>query len=426
MNDFTIIRRSLFARFFSTVVTVLMVATAVGMLLVLLSLKDAGRRAFRQGSGNMHMLVSRDSNPLTAVLNGVFYARAPRAPIPWTEYERIAGDYPWEFAVPIQQGDSWRGFPVLATTPEFFTRFRPHEERAWSFAGGRGLEGEFEVVVGAAAAREGGLSVGSHLHLTHGVGAEGDGDHGGAHVHDEFEFTVVGILETTGGPHDRALFVDLDGAWLIHAHDKHLREGGGHVDSVADLTDADRLVTGMYLRLPTRAGSSLSGMQQQVFDELRRDPSVTVADPRQEVERLFTIVSNVDDILLAMAIVVMCSSGVAILLALYNSMEMRRRQIAVLRVLGCSRGRVFGLIMTESAVIAIVGAIVGAGLGLGGAIVAATVMKERLGLVVEPRLPVEAVATVLVGAVVLAVAAGVIPSIMAYRTAVVRNLRPLA
>ena len=58
---------------------------------------------------------------------------------------------------------------------------------------------------------------------------------------------------------------------------------------------------------------------------------------------------NIEDILLAMAVVVMISSGIAIMLALYNSMEQRRRQIAVLRVLGSSRGRIFGLIVTESA-----------------------------------------------------------------------------
>lgn len=421
MNDFTIIRRSLVARFFSTVVTILMVATAVAMLLVLLSLKDAGHRAFQRGSGNMHMLVSRDPSPLTAVLNGVFHARPPRNPIDWATYERIADSYPWAFAVPIQQGDSFRGFPVIATTPEFFSAFEPHPGEAWAFSAGGPFEASFEVVLGSAAARETGLGVGDHLVLTHGTD-----DHGG-HVHDEHEFTVTGVLEPTGGPHDRALFAELESAWIVHAQDRMEREAHTHdLATAEDLIPADRLVTSIYLRLLTRPGASLSGIQQQVFDELRRDPSITVADPRQEIDRLFAIISNVDVILIAMAWVVMISSGIAILLALYNSMEQRRRQIAVLRVLGCSRPRVFGLIMTESALLAIIGAAVGAGLGYGGALLAATVMKERLGLVVDPQLPLQAIATVIIGVVALAIAAGIIPAIMAYRTSVVSRLRPVA
>src|SRR5258705_6770351 len=141
MTDFPIIRRSLIARLFSTVTTIVSVAVAVALMLVLLSMKDSGQRAFERGSGNMHLLVSRDASPLDSVLNGVFYARAPAKPILWPEYERLLkmpiaslGGAPLsevlEYAIPIQQGDSYRGFPTLATTPDFFTRFRPAAEEA--------------------------------------------------------------------------------------------------------------------------------------------------------------------------------------------------------------------------------------------------------------------------------------------------------
>ena len=65
MTDFTVIGRSLTSRAFSTVVTILMVATAVGRNVgALLSMRDSSRRAFQRGSGNMHLLVSRDASPL--------------------------------------------------------------------------------------------------------------------------------------------------------------------------------------------------------------------------------------------------------------------------------------------------------------------------------------------------------------------------
>ena len=46
-------------------------------------------------------------------------------------------------------------------------------------------------------------------------------------------------------------------------------------------------------------------------------------------------------------------------------------------------------------------------------------------LVIDPALPLVWVLTVALGAVVLASVAGVVPAVMAYRTPVAKNLRPL-
>ncbi len=434
MTDLTIIRRSMTSRMFSTVTTIITVAVAVGLMLTLLSMRDAGERAFERGAGNMHLLISRDSSPLVSVLNGIFYANAPSRPIRWDEYQRLTSPdsptaLPIEWAVPVQMGDSYRSMPVLATNEDFFTLFKPDPEIGWSLAEGRSFEKELEVVVGAAAARRTGLGVGDTIYLTHGVGRASSGE-GGAqpapHEHREFRFTVVGILKPTGASHDRALFINLESAWILHAHDRRLRENPrSGTTTAADLTDSDRLITGIYLRVLTREGQSASAVLPMVFSRLRADPSITVAAPSDQIRNLFTIVGSIDQIFVAMAAVVMVSSGIAIMLALYNSMEQRRRQIAVLRVLGCSRVRVFGLVVTESTILGMFGAISGLVLCLIGSRIVSVVMRERLGLVVEPILPVEAAVLVCAGAVALAALAGLAPAVMAYRTAVAKNLRPI-
>jgi len=211
---------------------------------------------------------------------------------------------------------------------------------------------------------------------------------------------------------------------MPHDHDHDHDHAHVHVD-VADLTPADKLITTIYLRVATRPGSDASASMGPVFDALRRDPTLTVAAPATEVRKLLTIVSNVDQILVAMAVVVMLSSGIAIMLALYNSMEQRRRQIAVLRVLGASRGRIFNLVLTESVVIGVVGTVVGVVLAVGGAMVVSEVMRQRLGLVIEPGLPAKALVGVAMAAVALSAVAGIVPAVVAYRTAVAKNLRPM-
>jgi putative ABC transport system permease protein len=444
VTDFTIILRSLRARLFSTLVTVLSVGVAVALMVTLLAMNRASREAFTRGGGNMDLLVSGDSSPLAAVLNGVFYARAPSRPIPWARYERIAADPKVDWAVPLQQGDSYKGQPVVGTTPEMFTKFRPSETRAYAVEpGGRVFERDFEAVAGAQAARRAGLRVGDKVHLTHGTS-----DAREAHTHEEFTFTVVGVLEPTGTPHDRAVFVSLNSAWMVHAHERREREGGHDADHDADhdhdhddhdhdhdqdhanptveLTDADRLITGIYVKTASRAGRTASAAMPQLAAELRRDAGLTVASPSGEMAWLLdNVVSNVGQIFLAMTGVVILSSGVGIMLSLYNSMAERRRQIAVLRVLGCSRGRVFGLVVTESALIGLMGAGLGVLLALAGGAAVGEALRRKLGLIVEASYGPEWVLGVALGTVLLGALAGVIPAILAYRTPVANNLRPI-
>ena len=428
LTDGQVVLRSMRARPLSTWVTVAMVATGVGLLLVLLGMRSSARTAFDRGSGNVHLLVSSDPSPLVAVLNGIFYANAPSNPISWAKYQQIRGGFPYQWAIPTQQGDNYRGFPTMATTPEFLSKFEPVAGEPWRFAAGRAFEKPFEIVLGAAAAKGSGLRLGQQVFLTHGSGASregGDDPHAG-HVHTEYPFTVVGILEPTGSAHDRALVIDLESSWILHAFDRRERAGIHEKTTAADLTDEDRMVTGILLRLPTRAGSDASAAMQQQFDTLRRDTSIVVAQPAQQIQRLFEIVGNVDGLFLGMAAVVLVSSAVGVMLALYNSMAARSRQIAVLRVLGASQGRVFGLVLTESLLISMAGAAAGVALAVVGGMAASAWLKASIGLVIDPTLDLRGTVIVVGGTVALGALAGILPAWRAYQVPVADSLRPSA
>ncbi len=436
MSDLTLVWRSLRARQLSSCVTVAMVMVAVALLLVLLSLREGAAQAFRRGTGNIHLLVSADASPLVGVLNGLFYANAPANPIAWTKFEEIQESFPWKWAIPTQLGDSYLGSPVMATESEFLEEFEPVVGKPFRFAAGRVFAADFEVVVGAQAASEHGLTLGTKLVMSHGAGAS----HGG-HEHGAHPYEVVGVLEPTGSAHDRALFTNLQSTWIIHAEDR--REAGtgqdasaaadhdgeahdhAHVDA-QDLTDADKLITGILLRLPTRPGSDASASLSSQLDRLRRDTSINVAQPAQQIGRLMAIVGDIDWLFVAMAAVVLLSSSVSIMLAMVASMELRRRQVAILRVLGASASRVFLLAITESTLIGAMGALLGATLAVVGCEVASSLLAERIGLRISGTIDLRSAVLVIAGAVVLAAIAGVIPAVKSYRTPVARHLRPLA
>lgn len=452
MTDGRLVIRSLLARPTSTVVTAALIAIAVALLLSMSSLREAGRRSFTRGVGNAHLIVGADSSPLVTVLNSLFYANPPRAPLSQAKVGEILDGFPWAMAVPTQLGDSFRGFPVVATTPAFLTDFEPAPGEPWRFAAGRNFESPFEIVLGSRVARETGLGLGDRIHLTHGSGrsregvshdgvaaetgtdpgADDDHDHDdhvhcdhGDHVHDEVIFEVVGVLEPSGTHHDRIVVADLEGGWLVHAFDRRAAEGRPEPTGVEDLEDADRLVTGLLLRTPTRAGRGSAAVVQQAFDRLRRDPTITVAAPSSQIDALFGIVADLDAVFIALGAGILVSGAISVMLALWNSMELRRRQIAVLRVLGCTRPRVLMLVLTESAVIGLAGAVGGVLLAVLGGDLAAELLARRTGVVIDPMLDGRTAIVVSAATVVLAALAGLAPAIRAYRTPVADHLRPL-
>lgn len=420
---------SLRARRFQTVTTTLTVAIAVGLLLTILSMRDATRQTLERGAGNMHLVVSAEPSALVSVLNSVFHAGAPSRAMTWLQVQQLRRDPRVAYALPIQQGDSYADYPVTAVQPDFFEQFSPTagydperdgERGRWKAARGRLIEGRFEAVLGSRVAKETGLDLGDELFLTCGLA-------GGGFLHAGFPYEIVGVLELSGTPHDRVVFSDLASGWIVHAQDKRDRASGGQADRVGvdDLTAADRLVTGVYVRGVVREGRQASSAIAELASELRRNPSLTVASPASEIDALFRIVSRVDRLLIAVAFVVLVSGAVSIMLALYSAGQMRRREIATFRVLGASRGRIVVWVLSEAVLLGAAGAVVGVFTSLLGGLAVSWGLRVQLGLVVEPAVSPAAFGVVGTAAVVLAALAGVAPAVLAYRTPVAEHLRPL-
>jgi putative ABC transport system permease protein len=102
----------------------------------------------------------------------------------------------------------------------------------------------------------------------------------------------------------------------------------------------------------------------------------------------------------------------------------RRRQIALFRTLGCSGGRLVSMVLAESASLGFLGGLVGIAMALVGGSLAAGILEARVGLVIEPGIDPRAAVITLGATVALAVLAGIVPAVRAYRTPILENLRP--
>ena len=137
-----------------------------------------------------------------------------------------------DVAVPICLGDYYvdettgDAFRCVGTKPDFFDKLvlDVDTEEKFSFSEGRAFEefgpelGYYECVVGAVVAKRCRLKLGDVLQPTH-----GDPNSAGAHIHKQ-GFTIVGIIDRTGTPHDRVVFLNMEGFFLMEDHAKPVED----------------------------------------------------------------------------------------------------------------------------------------------------------------------------------------------------------
>jgi putative ABC transport system permease protein len=151
-------------------------------------------------------------------------------------------------------------------------------------------------------------------------------------------------------------------------------------------------------------------------------PSLMAASPAFESARLMRLVGVGTEALKAFAWIMMAAAGLSIFVALYNALRQRRYDLAIMRTLGASRGKVTGVVLMEGLLLGAAGAVAGILLGhlmtaaLGAWLRNAQQMDVTGGTFISAELW-------LIGlAVGVGVLAALVPAISAYRTDVAQTL----
>src|SRR5204862_1130712 len=187
-----LVRRSLRQHLLSTVVTVVSVGLAAGLTMSVFAINHQTYDAFTGGSPGFDAVLGARGSQLQLVLNTVFHLETSPGNIPWAMYEDIAANPRVELAIPYAVGDNYKGYRIVGTLPELFTKF--HYRAGTTFRvrpGGRLFTMDsHEAVIGEYAARKLGLRAGDTFKPYHGLTVDPKNQH-------KDEFTVVGVIEPT-------------------------------------------------------------------------------------------------------------------------------------------------------------------------------------------------------------------------------------
>lgn len=401
--------RSLLNRRLTTTLTLLSVTMSVALLIGVERVRLGARDSFTNTISQTDLIVGAKGGTIQLLLYAVFRMGSATANVSFETYEKIRALPEVAWTIPYSLGDSHKGFRVVGTTADFYERYRYRRDRGVTFEGGEAPKGTFDVALGSAVARALGYHLGDRLALSHGVGEVSFQNH------DDKPFTVTAILAPTGTPIDRSLYITLQGMEAIHAD---WGDGApplpGQGIAAAELA-ARELPVHQITAFLIGAKSRLDTLKLQRQLNEYEDEAIMAIIPGVALSELWEGLSYAEDGLRVVSIFVVIVGLLGMLVSIYNSLNERRREMAVLRAVGAGPRLIVALMLFESSLLTTVGALSGVAVTYGLLTMLQPLIETRFGL----HIPVSALSApeygYLAAIFVLGLILGLIPAWRAYR-----------
>ncbi|MDB6065020.1 MAG: hypothetical protein JWR26_1228 [Pedosphaera sp.] len=399
MTLWLIVFRSLRQHALSTIITALCIALAGGLLMSVWSVKEQSQAIFTGVNAGFDAVLGARGSKLQLVLNAIFHLEASPGNVAWSDYLDIKQNPSVDLAIPLAVGDNYLGYRLVGTLPELFTSVEYAPGRHYAVKPGESFfdPTRREAVVGSFVAQKLGLKRGDQFHPYHGLVYNEKNQHSETYV-------VVGVMEPSNTPADRVIWIPLEGIQKMTGHDPNAA------------TD----VSAVLVKL--KAGSPVSGFRMDMMYN-KQGNRLTFAWPiGQVMDELFRKISWFDRLLALISYLVALVATASILASIYNSMNERRREIAILRALGARRRTILGAVVLESATISALGMAVGFVFYAMIMIGASSVIRAQTGVVLDPVKFNPVMLWAPAALIILGALAGIVPAIKAYRTHVAEHL----
>ncbi len=416
--------RSAWNRRGTLALVVFSIALATALLLTLERLRTDIRSSFSLAVSGTDLVVGARTGPVQLMLYAVFRVGGATHNIRMDSLRAVAAQPAVAWTVPLSLGDSHRGYPVLGTTPEYFTRFLYGERQPLLLAQGRAfsgtLAGLYEAVLGAEVARALGYRLGQRLTLTHGLG----GVEGAlASEHADKPFTVVGVLAATGTPVDRTVHISLQAIEAIHLD----WMGGAPVPGMAIAARNAR----KFDLEPKQVTAALVGLRSRVavfkvqrfVNEYEGEPLMAVL-PGVALDELWAAVGLGERALLAISGLVALVSLASLVAVVLAGLNERRRELAVLRAVGAGPRHVLVLLAAEGALVTLAGALLGALAAAAAVLIAGPWVQQRFGIALAATAPTPEQWALFAAVLAAGMLASLVPGWRAYRLSLADGLSP--
>ena len=477
--------RSLRSRLLTTSLTVSSIALSVTLLVGIEHVRTGVRESFAGTIRGVDLIVGARGGTLQVLLSTVFGIGSPNGAVKLETFERWKAHPAVKWAVPYALGDSHRGFRVVGTTEEFYQRYRFRENGRVTFAQGRAATTDDEVVIGSEVAERLTYGIGAAVVVVHGLRDIGTSSHEAHPFHvvgilgrtfTPIDRSVFVTMEGISSMHGTAgVAAGVTAEPLKTASGGERRPAGGGLPRTAGGGTAKSRAGGAVPMVMPGAEAPVmvrrSMVQRRVV--VTRDTQATVLAPRvtafPKLEADFPLTSflvgtknrfealmlqremntdltepltavipgvalgelwqNIGSAEVGLRVVAIFAVAIGLtgmLVALYSSLEARRREMAIFRAIGAGPRTIVSLLVLESGLLSLLGCIIGVALVYAMLIIGQQPIEQRFGLHLAVRALGSTewsyIASVLLAGIVI----GFVPAIKAYRTSLVDGLSPRA
>ncbi len=313
------------------------------------------------------LVIGEKGSPLELTLNSLYFESNTPPEITYSEVKRVR-DTNLAMAIPVYNRFKSQEFPIVGTTIDYI------DFRSLEIAHGRKMALLGECVIGSDVARSLGLTVGDSLIST----PENAFDLAGIYP---LKMQIVGMLEPSGTPDDRAIITDLKTTWIIaglaHGHqDLTTSEAASHVRETEDgniianasvieyneITDDNRdsfhfhgdpsvfpITAVIALPYDTKSGTLLQGKY------LSDNEQMQILRPSHVIDDLLETILTIQNYILAGAALTGGATLMTAILVFVLSLRLRQGEIETMHRIGVSSYRVILLLGTEIAAVLISG-----------------------------------------------------------------------
>ncbi|MFC3121253.1 ABC transporter permease [Agaribacter flavus] len=395
-------RKSVFLTFLSLLIS-------ISVLLSVEHVRQQAKNSFNRTVSGVDIIAGAPSGQLNLLLYSVFRMGSPTNNIKFESYETLKNNKLVEWAIPISLGDSHRGYRVMGTNEQYFAHFKYGNKQGLAFEEGKAFTHLFDVVIGADVAEKLNYKLGDQVVIAHGIGSTSFVNH------DKTPFTITGVLAATGTPVDKTVHISLEAIEAIHlpASQQQLLLKDPHA-----LPLNPDSVTAVMLGLTSKFATF---KLQRDINNYKHDRLMAIL-PGIALSELWQMMGTVENLLRFISVLVLISSLFGLSTMLLASMQQRKNEIAVLRVLGAGAATIFTLVLAEALILVLLAIIASVGLISLLLVVLNDWLASNYGLFLSANLL--SIETLLVLAIVLAasIVTSAIPAFEAYRNALHSSL----
>ncbi|WP_291128568.1 ABC transporter permease [Dysgonomonas sp. UBA7698] len=365
MNIIQFNYRQIRSRPLSSVLNIILFATGVTIISLLFLLKDSLESQMDKNAAGIDLVVGAKGSPLQLILSGIYHVDYPTGNIDYDEAIELSKNPLIKQAIPLALGDNYNGFRIVGTNKAYPDIYKGQLQM------GSLWQKDFEVTIGSKVASKTGLAIGRQFAGVHGLTAESD------HVHKSTPYTVTGIFKETGTVLDQLILSNIESVWRIHEshehHHDHSEEEEGHNhntdgeydhehDADCDHSHEDhehegaehpKEITSLLIQYQSPMGAiTLPRL-------INKSTNMQAASPVQEINRLYSLLGIGIEALTYISGFIILISALSIFISLLNSLKERKYELALIRVMGGSRFRLFAVVILEGISLAIIGYIAG-------------------------------------------------------------------